>query len=354
VTTWAAAWEWNRTSLPADAARGKNVSDDEAIEIGWPRLAIAVGVGFAAGLLLVIAPYAVAWAASNPNAPIRPEYTMGLMAAFPFVQGLVAGLAMGRVRYTIPATLGVVAVLFTLEMLVGAVVLREGVICLIMAAPFVLGLMLAGAALGRVLAHVRIPRGVEVSLIPLVMLAVAGETAGPRPEHSNAVADSIVINAPPEYVWRYVVQYPENTTPPNYWLWAIGLPYPTQSVAEASRVGATRLCKFSGGYAFEERITDLQPNRLLRFAVTRQPDHPEITGHFRFDEGEIALSPNASGSTTITATSRYRLFVRPAAYFDLWTTDVTRQIHFRVLNRMKALAEVDYRRDHPGTTRFPS
>jgi hypothetical protein len=78
------------------------------------------------------------------------------------------------------------------------------------------------------------------------------------------------------------------------------------------------------------------------FDVTRQPDHPEIIGHFQFDRGEIRLAANADGTTTITATSWYRLFMRPALYFDWWTSDITHNVHFRVLNHLKTLAERDF------------
>lgn len=335
--------------------------DEPFSTLGAKRFVLAVAVGLIAGFAIVLAPYCIVWlfdvgaGKAVPASVISAAgYNNSVVALFPFVQGFAAALTMGRARYHLENIFGIAGALLLVEIVLGMVFLHEGVICVIMAAPVLYICMLAGAGLGRVLAR-RMPqsRTLQVSLVPLLMLAVVVEAIGPKPDYAASVADSVVIDAPPEYVWRYVVQYPENTTPPNYWLWSIGLPYPTQSVAEAPRVGAKRLCKFSGGYAFEERIVELRPNALMRFAVTKQPDHPEVTGHFRFDEGEIALTRNANGSTTITATSRYRLFVRPAFYFDLWTADVTRQIHFRVLNRMKALAEADFRRDQRASTNPP-
>ena len=38
----------------------------------------------------------------------------------------------------------------------------------------------------------------------------------------------------------------------------------------------------------------------------------------------MLLTRSADGSTTVTATSWYRLFVRPGFYFDWWTADITR------------------------------
>jgi uncharacterized protein YndB with AHSA1/START domain len=184
---------------------------------------------------------------------------------------------------------------------------------------------------------------VQVSLVPLVMLAVFAEARGPTPNFTAEVTDSVIVDAPPEYVWRYVTTYPENRDAPQYWLWQAGLPYPTQSIADAPEVGAKRICAFSTGIAFEERIVEIQPNEVMTFEVTKQPDHPEVAGHFQFDRGQIRLTRNGDGTTTLTATSWYRLFVRPAAYFNWWTEDITRQVHFRVLNHMRDLAEADFK-----------
>ena len=79
----------------------------------------------------------------------------------------------------------------------------------------------------------------------------------------------------------------------------------------------------------------------MTFKVTKQPDHPEIVGHFSLDKGQLILEVNPDGTTTVIATSWYRLFVRPAAYFNWWATDITRNIHYRVLGHMKKLAEAD-------------
>ena len=312
------------------------------------RAALALGVGLAAGFSFVLLPYGVSWviALVSGHAPSSftavSGFTNGLTLLFPMAQGLGLALALGRENYNFGLVAALVSILTATELLGAYIFLREGVICLIILSPLVLGMMLLGALLGRFLARRASSTVSKVSLIPLVVLVVLAEAAGPKPNHANVVVDSIVVEAPAPYVWRYVVDYPENTAPPDYWLWRIGLPYPVQSTADAQRVGAARACRFSSGVAFEERIVELTPNQVMTFDVTRQPDHPEVIGHFQFDRGQIRLTQNADGTTTVTASSWYRLFVRPAAYFDLWTADITRQVHFRVLNHVKQLAESDY------------
>ncbi len=306
--------------------------------------------GLLTGWILIFLPYAVVFYIRYKGtippfmAANTPEflYNGSLLVLLPFVQGLVSALMYGRVKQGFWSALGLVAAIWLANDILGAVFLREGVICLLMAAPLHLGIIAIGCAVGRALAWWRRSKTISVSLAPLVVLGVMAETAGPTPDYADAIVDSVTVNAPPEYVWKYVVDYPDNPNPPDYWLWQVGLPMPTHSVAPVQAVGARRDCKFSQDHAFEERIVELEPNRKLVFAITKQPQHPEIIGHITVDKGEILLTPNADGTTTITATSWYRLHVRPAAYFDLWAADVTRHIHFRVMGYMKRLAERDY------------
>jgi hypothetical protein len=312
------------------------------------RAAIAVGVGLVSGLLFVIVPYGIVWLYAITAGELPASFTavsgfnQSLTVLFPSVQGFALALALGPRKHGLGILALLVLVLFFIEIMGAYLLMHEGVICLIIMSPLIYGLMFVGALLGRLLARRKPSTAVQASLIPLIVLAVFGEATGPKPDFSNAVTDSVTVNAPADYVWRYVLSYPENDAPPEYWLWRIGLPEPVQSVAAAPQVGAKRDCIFSGGLKFEERIIELEPNRLMTFDVTKQPDHPEVTGHFRFNRGQIRLTQNADGSTTVTATSWYQLYVRPAAYFDWWTADITRQVHFRVLNHMKALAERDY------------
>lgn len=323
--------------------------DQKEPEIGRVRAITAIVIGFLSGLIGVILPYAIGWGylvitTRSLAVPFTTAagFNVSLTVLFPFVQGAALGVAMGPEKFDFTKTFGLIVILMMAEIFGAFVFLREGVICLIVASPLLLAMMASGAVVGRMLARRKVSRTLQVSLIPFIVLGVLGEAIGPKPDHASVVADTVVINAPAEYVWRYVASYPENKSPPEYWLWRAGLPEPIQSMAEAPRVGAKRVCWFKGGLGFEERITELKPNEVMTFVVTKQPDHPEVVGHFQFDQGQIRLTPNANGTTTVTATSWYRLFVRPAAYFDWWTADITRQVHFRVLNHIKRLAERDY------------
>jgi hypothetical protein len=51
------------------------------------------------------------------------------------------------------------------------------------------------------------------------------------------------------------------------------------------------------------------------------------------------LQDNHDGTTTLIGSSWYTLHVRPRWYFDLWTRDMSRAIHLRVMNHIRRLAE---------------
>ena len=80
---------------------------------------------------------------------------------------------------------------------------------------------------------------------------------------------SVVIDAPPEEVWRHVVSF-SDLAPPTDWVFRTGLAYPIRARIEGTGVGAVRHCEFSTG-AFVEPIEVWDEPRLLRFAVTSNP-----------------------------------------------------------------------------------
>ena len=96
-----------------------------------------------------------------------------------------------------------------------------------------------------------------------------------------------MINAPPQRVWQYIIAYPANNAPADYWLWRLGLPSPVQSTASGQGVGAKRQCLFTGNIAFEEKLTEVTPGKRLTFDVTTQPNHPEVVGHFALQTGQF-------------------------------------------------------------------
>lgn len=155
------------------------------------------------------------------------------------------------------------------------------------------------------------------------------------------VSDTMVIRAPKNVVWKYIASHPLNTSHSDYWLFNIGLPCPVQSTIAADSIGAERKCVFSNGATFDERIVESKPEEIFTFDIVKQPDDPEIIGHIVVQRGQFILQENPDGTTTLIGNSWYRLNVYPVWYYDLWAVDITRHVHLRVMNHIKALSEND-------------
>src|SRR5258708_37304058 len=136
-----------------------------------------------------------------------------------------------------------------------------------MAYPLAAGLVSIGALCGHALARTR-PRApapvAALALFPL--LALMEPRAADAP---GGVRTDVVIEAPPESVWRHVVSFSELREPLGGFL-ALGIAYPERATIAGSGVGAIRRCEFSTG-AFVEPITAWEPPARLAFDLAPEP-----------------------------------------------------------------------------------
>jgi uncharacterized membrane protein YhaH (DUF805 family) len=229
----------------------------------------------------------------------------------------------------------------------------EGVICVLMAAPFALGLAALGGMLGyHIQARHWRPKQ-SPAVLSLVILLVP---ASFRAEHVAAlrppvfeVRTAIEVNAPPEKVWNEVVAFAE-IPPPKELLFRAGIAYPIRAEISGRGVGAVRHCIFSTG-PFVEPIEVWDEPRLLRFGVTANPaplnemtpyghiDAPHLHGYFVSEKGQFLLTALPGGRTRLEGTTWYQHTMWPAAYWHLWSDYIIHKIHFRVLEHIRDEAE---------------
>src|SRR6266480_3110970 len=184
----------------------------------------------------------------------------------------------------------------------------------------------------------RLNRTIGWSFLDALGLIALGESVY-HSEGLAVVTDRIIINAPPAKVWPHVLAFPTIPDPASYWIFRLGLPYPTTTTNGGNFVGADRQCIFSNGVVIKERVAEFVPNEKLTFDVAEQPTDPEAYGHITLHRGQFVLQDNHDGTTTLIGSSWYTLHVRPRWYFDLWTRDMSRAVHLRVMNHIKRLSE---------------
>ena len=256
----------------------------------------------------------------------------------PLMMGLVSAACWKELKWGVPAHAAGALANFVILAGMAALFMHEGIICLIIVAPLLYAFLLLGTWIGMRL--FQSGNRLQASLVPVLLLLLVIDARSPH-EHHQVVTDSLLIHAPPERVWRYVVEVPTIRQPSPFWLFRLGLPAPVYTTATGHFVGAERQCVFSGNLVFDERITELEPNRRLQFDIVRQPDHPEILGHADVLHGGMTLVDNGNGTTTLVGSTAYRLHVYPAAYYDLWAMQIGREVHWSVMKQIRRLAEAD-------------
>jgi hypothetical protein len=291
---------------------------------------------------------------------VAASYAWSLFVGTPFVIGLCAaavyrahrGSRLGGACAGALMAVGLVAVGLVAT---GA----DGAICVLMALPLAAAAAVLGGLLSQILGdHGSTDLRVHASLMFLVLpLLTAGEAALDREPEVRPVTTTVVVDAPPEAVWRHVVAF-EPLPPPREAIFRAGIAYPVEATIEGRGVGAVRRCRFSTG-DFVEPITAWRKGRLLRFRVTEQPEPmrelspwggirpPHLDGFLRSHQGEFRLTPLPGGRTRLEGTSWYENRMWPEAYWRLWSDGLIHAIHRRVLDAIETRAERDAARTDP-------
>ena len=268
--------------------------------------------------------------------------TQGVLAVpsfllLPFIVGLVAAWFYRRLDRSIAITFLDALWVSLVGVAAAAIVLREGVVCLIIVFPALYLLVAAGLLLGRLWFRPNYTK-LQLALFPLLLLVTVTDAFYGSGECA-VVTDEILVQATPDQVWPHVLAFPDIPEPPDYWIFRLGLPYPTQTTNGGNFVGADRQCMFSNGIVIQENVAEFVPREKLTFDIVEQPTHPEAYGHITLHRGQFLLRDNHDGTTTLFGSSWYTLHVRPVWYFDIWTRDMTRAVHLRVMNHVRRLAE---------------
>jgi uncharacterized membrane protein YhaH (DUF805 family) len=285
---------------------------------------------------------------------VLQTYGWSLFIALPFCMGLFSVLLYS---YHEPRELGEsVGVALLPVVIVGMTLLfvaMEGLICILMAAPFAAGLAALGGLLGYSIQSARwISRNPSaiLSAIVLIVPATFGVERTARLEPPQFMVRSAVeINAPPERVWKHVVAFAE-IAPPGELLFRAGIAYPIRAEISGRGAGAVRRCVFSTG-PYVEPIEVWDEPRLLRFGVSSNPPplnewtpygHIEprhLHGYFESKRGQFLLEALPGGRTRLEGTTWYRNAIWPSQYWRLWSDYIIHRIHCRVLEHIKKETE---------------
>jgi uncharacterized membrane protein YhaH (DUF805 family) len=306
-------------------------------------------------ILAILIPLPVAAAAVYFGTHVLRDYGWSLFVGLPFVLPMISVLIYGYGREITQRDCANLALLWLLVAIVLLVSTAfEGLICIVMMLPLAVPVVVLGALVGYFILEIGPdpPRHLDklvIVLLALLPLMVGAEhVALPRPLLFTCET-SVVVDAPPESVWRHVVSF-SDLDPPNDWLFHTGLAYPIRARIEGTGVGAIRRCEFSTG-SFVEPIEIWDEPRLLRFSVTSNPapmqewnplfeiNPPHLDGFLVSKQGQFLLTPLPGGKTLLKGSTLYQHGLWPASYWRLWSDPIIHRIHDRVLRHVKTLAE---------------
>jgi uncharacterized membrane protein YhaH (DUF805 family) len=315
------------------------------------RRALSLGWAFAA--ILIPMPFAAAVTYFGTH--VLRDYGWSLFVGLPFVLPMLSVVIYGFGR---EVTLGQALKIGWLWLMVVLVALIatafEGLICILMMLPLAVPIALLGALIGYCVVALGSRRPGDLGKVTLVLVALlptivgAEHVATPEPLLFTCET-SVVVDAPPEAVWRNVVSF-SDLDPPDDWVFRTGLAYPIRARIEGTGVGAIRRCEFSTG-AFVEPIEVWDEPKLLRFAVTSNPapmrewnplfeiHPPHVDGFLVSKRGQFELTPLKGGRTLLRGSTLYQHGLWPASYWRLWSDPIIHRIHDRVLQHIKTLSE---------------
>ena len=278
-------------------------------------------------------------------------FGLAIFVGLPFATGVSSGVVLRRAGGTFGQAIGAAMTLIGAVILILCACAMEGIVCVVMAAPFGAGLAFLGVVAGYFLARRRVTDGTLQSAAWLAIVAlVAVEGWNPPAPLEDRASSEIVIDAPAARVWAQLHDIRDLPATDNF-LFQFGVAHPMGTVTDGEGVGAARLCKLSTG-DMPEIVTVWKPGQELRFKVLSTPpsmrelgffgktiDAPHLHSAYASLDGGFKLEALPGGRTRLVGESHYLLNIAPASYWNLWTREIVRMVQRRVLEHVKTQAE---------------
>ena len=220
--------------------------------------------------------------------------------------GLPAILAIAIAMLPQPkSATGLILKVLSLFVLMSAVLFGEGSICILMAAPLILGV---GCIVGLIVDHEKRRRGLPLMALPLIVLmGVEGTTTQLSFPREEQVSVEKTVAATPRF----------RTTLPLYL--RLKFPLPSETSGGGLQEGALRVVRFAGGEGkpgnLVMRVSEADGQHVVFDAVS---DSSHIAHWLKWEEARVDLSEVGPGQTRVRWTLRYRRDLDPAWYFGPW------------------------------------
>ena len=232
-------------------------------------------------------------------------------------------------------------------LLVGLVVLHEGVICLIMMAPiFLIFLMMGAVFVCQIYIRLWKPsrKLYSIALLPLLMMVLLPNLS----QYQYGVTEKeLIINAPIETVFLSInnIQHIKASEIKASPIFIMGFPKPISGMTEKNQDQWVRQIYWQRGIYFQEKITQSESPTALSWTYQFTPesfpkgsldDHLEMGGrYFNLLTTDYRLEQISAQQTKLILTIDYRLSTEINWYSNLWVRYVLNEFSDVVLHIYK-------------------
>ena len=209
---------------------------------------------------------------------------------------------------------GTVLKTITLGLLISAIFLGEGLVCVLMAAPILLGV---GLVIGLVLDRTRKtpPRAMMWVLLVAGPASLEGVTPGLSFDDRETVRVEVVVEAPPHSVAAALTR-PPDLDRPLPWVLRLGFPQPSATSAWNGAPGGEHAVEFAAdGKPAGRMVFRLEERAPGRLSFRPVEDSTPIAAWLRWTGAEVRWREEGDGRTRMTWTVAYRRRLSPAWYF---------------------------------------
>jgi hypothetical protein len=228
--------------------------------------------------------------------------------------------------------------------------IEEFICLLILAGPFfILGTI--GAFIYRLVQiNKQKNKGKLLTLVLIPFLFAPIEEYIKSPSAIFKIESEVIISATPETIWNNIVEVKtiqENEYNSGFFN-DIGIPRPISATVDRKEIGGQRIGNFEGGLKFVETITQYEPNKIVSFDITVDPnsvrpnvfDQHVLNGnYFTFVDATYELTPLSNGQVKLKLSSNYQLTSTINFYGKFWGDIILKDFQDRLLDVIEKRCE---------------
>jgi hypothetical protein len=285
-----------------------------------------------------------------PSLALIGEYGPALFLTVPFSIGILTALlkSLGR-KNRMRELLFITLIPILILVLVFLIIDKEGLICILMAAPIIIGPLIIGLAVGYTIQNYYWSKYVAMIFIFMLNSSMYMYETKHSAFETEIVTTTIIIHATKEKVWNELTQPFEFGQADNFFL-EHGVSYPMSMELKNNNGCNSLFCQYSNGN-ISGKVDSLIPNQLMRFSFSDAPvsmketslysdvEPKHIRGKVLIDYGAFRIVPLENGNVEVIATSQFRSSLGPHFYWNLWGEYLIDKMHEHVLQKLKLQSE---------------